>query len=330
MKLKSLFSGIGVVVLVILLLTHAERGPGAVVHQTGAAATGSGYLGVFIVSALMAAYVMVGFDSAGELAEETRDPRRTAPRAIVKALSVSGIGGALLLLAGILAAPSLVDGKLATGGLPYVLTSTLGDTVGKILLADVAVAVCVCTLAIQTAAVRMMFSMSRDGVLPGSAYLARVSPVTGTPVLPSIVVGVLAIALLFVNVGEASIFLALTSVCIVMLYLAYLMVTLPLLLRRLRGWPGPDPSGAPRFSLGRLGVPINVAAIVYGAAMVLNIGWPRAEVYDPAGDGWYLHYFAPLFVLAAFVVGVLAYAWQRRSGALAAVRTGVAAEAAAS
>jgi urea carboxylase system permease len=317
---------IGVVALVLLLFTHATRGPGAVVHQTGAAATGSGYLGVFVISALMAAYVMVGFDSAGELSEETRDPRRTAPRAIIGALTASGVGGALLLLAGILAAPSLTNGDLALGGLPYVLTSTLGNTVGKLFLADVAVAICVCTLAIQTAAVRMMFSMSRDGVLPGSAHLGRVSPVTGTPLLPAVIVGVLAIAILGVNVGEASLFLALTSVCIVMLYIAYLMVTVPLLLRRLRGWPGPDPSGAARFSLGRAGLPINVLAVVYGAAMVVNIGWPRADVYDPAGSGWYLHYFAPLFVVAAFLVGGVAWASQRRSGALGHASAQLAAE----
>ena len=54
----------------------------------------------------MAAYVMYGFDSAGELSEETRSPRRTAPRAIIRALAVSGIGGAALLLGALMAAPS--------------------------------------------------------------------------------------------------------------------------------------------------------------------------------------------------------------------------------
>jgi urea carboxylase system permease len=302
---------IGVVVLVVLLFTHAERGPGAVLHQTGASPDG-GYLGLFVVSALMAAYVMVGFDSAGELSEETKDPRRTAPRSILRALAVSGIGGALLLLAGILAAPSLVDGQLAVGGLSYVLTSSLGDTVGKVLLADVAIAVCVCTLAIQTAATRMVFSMSRDGVLPFSGALAKVSPRTGTPILPAIVVGVLAVLILAVNVGEASLFLALTSVCIVMLYLAYLMVTVPLLIRRLQGRWQPDEG---HFSMGRFGTAINAIAVLYGAAMVLNIGWPRPEVYDLAGGHWYLQYFALLFVAASFAVGLAAYAYKRREAA---------------
>jgi urea carboxylase system permease len=300
---------IGVAALVVLLFTHAQRGPAAVVHQTGA----SGGLGAFVVSALMAAYVMVGFDSAGELSEETRDPRRTAPRAILRALVTSGVGGALLLLAGILAAPSLTDGKLATGGLPYVLTSSLGNTVGKVFLVDVAIAICVCTLAIQTAATRMMFSMSRDGMLPGSAQLARVSRTTGTPVRPAILVGALAIALLLVNVGEASLFTALASVCIVMLYGAYLMVTVPLLVRRVRGW---STAGDGLFSLGRWGLAINAGAVLYGAAMMVNIAWPRAAVYDPQGGHWYLQWFAELFVGGSLVLGAIAFAWVRRPAAI--------------
>src|SRR3954471_1595146 len=297
---------IGVVALVVLLFTHAERGPAAVTHQTGAA---TGGLGAFIVSALMAAYVMVGFDSAGELSEETRDPRRTAPRAILRALVTSAVGGALLLLGAIPAAPSLTDGKLATGGLPYVLTSSLGDTVGKVFLADVTIAICVCTLAIQTAATRMMFSMSRDRVLPGHGSLGRINPVTRTPVLPAVVVGVLSAAILVVNVGEASLFTALTSVCIVMLYGAYLMVTVPMLVRRLRGEWATEPG---RFSLGRWGLPVNVVAVAYGALQMLNLAWPRAAVYDPAGGHWYLQSFSLLFVGGALAVGGVAYALHRR------------------
>jgi urea carboxylase system permease len=275
-----------------------------------------GYFGAFIISALMAAYVMVGFDSAGELSEETKDPRRTAPRAIIRALAVSGLGGGLLLLAAIMAAPSLTDGNLGTQGLPYVLTSRLGSTVGKIFLIDVTVAVCVCTLAIQTAATRMMFSMSRDGVLPFSTRLARVNPVTGTPILPAIVIGALAAALLFVNLGKAALFTDLTSACIVMLYTAYLFVTVPMLIRRLRGGIGGETDGA-TFSLGRYGLAVNIGAVVYGSLMALNMAWPRASVYDPAGGSWYLQWFSVLLLIGTAATGALAYANLRRKRQIA-------------
>jgi urea carboxylase system permease len=302
---------IGVVALIALLFVHSKRGPGAVLHQTGAPAHSS-YFGLFIVSALMAAYVMVGFDSAGEVSEETRDPRRTAPRAIIGALTVSGIGGGLLLLAAIMAAPSLTDGQLAANGLPYVLTSRLGTTVGKIFLVDVTIAICVCTLAIQTASTRMMFSMSRDGVLPFSRSLARVNPVTGTPIMPAIVTGVLSAALLLVNVGKPALFTDLTSACIVTLYAAYLFVTVPLLIRRLRGSIGGETDGG-TFSLGRWGLAMNIGAVLYGALMTINMAWPRTSVYDPANGGWYLQWFSVLLLVGTAVSGALAYAYLRRS-----------------
>ena len=213
----------------------------------------TGYVVPLLISALMAAYVLVGFDSAGELSEETHKPRATTPRTIIRAVLASGLGGAFLIVAALMAAPSVTDGELALGGLPYVLTSSLGTTTGKLLLLDVAFAVCVCTLAIQTAAARMIFSMARDNVLPFSDQLRR-SRRTGTPVLATIVPGVGAAICLAVNVGNAGLFLGLASVCITLLYIAYLLVTGPLLLQRLKGNPlpdGVDEDGRKLFSLGR-------------------------------------------------------------------------------
>jgi amino acid transporter len=151
-----------------------------------------------------------------------------------------------------------------------------------------------------------MFSMARDRVLPFSGPLAKVNPRTGTPIRPAIVVGVLTIGLLYINVGNAAVFLALSSVCIMLLYIAYLMVTVPLLMRRLKGWPSDGRAGL--FSLGRWGIPVNVAAIVWGVFMAINLGWPRQKVF---GTDWYLQFFPEVFLGGAMAVGVLAYFWQR-------------------
>ncbi|HET9073583.1 MAG TPA: amino acid permease [Solirubrobacteraceae bacterium] len=310
---------IGVALLVVLLFVHAKRGPEVLFHRTGAPS--GGYFGLFIVSALMAAYVMVGFDSAGELSEETKDPRRTAPRAIIRALCASGLGGGLLLLAAILAAPSLTDGNLATGGLPYVLLSRLGTTVGKIFLCDVVIAISVCTLAIQTASTRMMFSMARDGALPGSGLLSRVNGVTGTPIAPALLTGALSLGLLFVNLGKPALFTDLTSACIVMLYAAYLFVTIPALIRRVRtGSLGGETGGPGVFSLGRWGVPVNIAAVLYGGLMTVNMAWPRVSVYDPPNGGdWYLQYFSVLLLGGTALFGVAAFLWVKRGDRFAPV-----------
>lgn len=297
---------IGAVLIVVLLFTHSERSPGITFHM---AEGSTDLLGALLVGSFMAAYVMIGFDSAGEMSEETRHPRRTAPRTILTALGAAGLLGGLLVLGGLLAAPSLTDGRLGVDGLSYVLTSSLGDGVGRFLLADVVVAIAVATLAIQTSASRMLFSMARDGQLPFAGRLAKVDPRTGMPTAPALVVGVLAAALLLLNFASPEAFLAIGTTCIVMLYLAYAMVTGPLLIRRLKGgFPsaGTDETGKPLFSLGRWGVPVNALALLYGLFMTVNLAWPRAAVYDPAGGHWWFQWFTVLFLLATVTAG-LAY-----------------------
>ncbi|NGO74191.1 amino acid permease [Streptomyces sp. YC504] len=312
---------IGAVLIVVLLFTHSERGTGVTLHTGGQ----GGAIGALLVGSFTAAYVLIGFDSAGELSEETRSPRRTAPRTILLALASAGVIGGLLVLGGLLAAPSLTDGRLATEGLSYVLTSSLGDGIGKALLAVVVIAIAVATLAIQTAGSRMLFSMARDGVLPFSRALAKVSPRTGMPGLTAIVVGVAAALLGLLNLASPEAFLAIGTTCIAMLYLAYAMVTGPMLVRRLRGGIGGsqdvDELGKPLFSLGRWGLPVNVVALVYGLAMTVNLAWPRAAVYDPAGGHWYFQWFTALFLLATVLVGVVYRLWRARRWAAAPVAT---------
>ncbi|WP_405861791.1 amino acid permease [Streptomyces sp. NBC_00090] len=291
----------GVALIVALLLTHAQREP-SIVLETGGAGTGA-----LLVGAFTAAYVLIGFESASEMSEETVNPQRTAPRTTFTALTTSGVCGGLLLLGGLLAAPSLTDGQLGADGLSYVLTSTLGDGVGRLLLADVVVAICAATLAIQTSATRMLYSMARDGQLPYARALSAVPARTGMPAVSAVVVGVLAALLLLLNFLSPEALLAIGTTCIVMVYLAYAMVTGPMLVARLRGrWVRSgalDETGRPVFSLGRWGLPINALALVYGLFMTVNLAWPRAEVYDPNGGHWYFQWFSLLFVGGSLALG---------------------------
>jgi TRAP-type mannitol/chloroaromatic compound transport system permease small subunit len=67
------------------------------------------------------------------------------------------------------------------------------------------------------------------------------------------------------------------------------------------------------FSLGRWGLPVNAVAVLYGAAMVVNLAWPRPEVYDPTGEHPWLVWSAPAVVLAVLVLGGVARAVARAS-----------------
>nr|WP_281376537.1 amino acid permease [Actinomycetospora corticicola] len=297
---------VGIVLVVVALFAHAQRGPEVVFDTAGVQGDGS-YLWPFLASMLMAAYVMYGFDSAAELSEETDDPRRVTPRAIVRCMVISGVGGLLLIVAALMAAPDLASPDLASQGIAYVVTAQLGDVFGRIVLGIVAASILSAALAISTSATRVMWSMARDGRLPFSNALAKVSPRTRTPVLPSIVVGVLSIAVLLINLGQSSVFASVTSISVVIVYLAYLFVTVPRLYHRLRRTGRHDPEPG-TFSLGRWGIPVNVVAVVFGIFLLVNVGWPRAAVYDPDGSGgWFLQYSALIAVVVILALGLVAY-----------------------
>jgi len=310
-KIMALVNNVGVTaeligssILVILLIFHFHRGPGIVTHTLGTGAGHSwGYFGAFLIGGIMSAYVMYGFDTAGTLAEETNDPRRAAPPAILRALATAAFIGALLILFALMAVKNIHDKNIALLGLPYIVKQALGNTLGNIFLIDSAIAITVCTLAVCTACIRMLFSMARDGRLPFGSHIARVSGRAKVPVVPALLVGFLALLLLVINIANQDAFVTLTSVAIIMFYLPYLAVTGSMLVKRLRGeWP--RPGHGPYFNMGRWGLIVNLFAVVYGAVIAFEIAWPRAAVY---GTAWYFRFGAYEFIGASFIVGALYY-----------------------
>src|SRR5918997_60632 len=302
---------IAAVLLIILLAASITRGPD-ILFETQGRGEGHdwGYFGAFLAASLASAYVMYGFDTASSLGEETKDPRRTAPLAIMRAVIASFILGGLILLFAIMSVNDINAAEIGTGGLQYVILDVLGNTVGKIFLICVVIAVTVCCLAVHTATIRMAFAMARDNNLPAGEKLAKVDPVHKTPIIPAIITGFLAWLILVVNIRQPQIFTVITSIGIIMIYIAYLLVTLPMLRKRLRGeWPPEEAKRKGYFSLGKFGLPINLIAVLWGFFMALNLIWPRKDVYNATEPfHWYLQYGAMLFIGVVFFGG-LAYYW---------------------
>ena len=177
-----------------------------------------------------------------------------------------------------------------SGGLPFLVKDVLGPGLGALFLLDVIFAVFVCALAVHAGSVRLMFAMARDNNLPFAHSLGHVQAWSQAPDRARrVVVGVLAAAILVVNINLPNVIETLCSVAIVWANLAYLLVTMPLLVARLRGRAMPSAAETARpaaasggrrcFSLGRWGLPVNAIAVVWGLFVVVNIGWPRAEIY---------------------------------------------------
>ncbi len=224
----------------------------------------------------MSLFVVYGFDTAGTFGEETLDASRQAPRGILSAIWASGVIGAIFLLAIILATPDLEASKTDTAPIATAIVSGLGQTWGNVYLYVILIAVYVCTLAIQGATTRLMFSMGRDRRMPGGALWGSVNHSFKTPANAAVAVGVLAAIPFFITDSPGLLATGATG----LIYLSYFMANIGVLAARRRGWPH---KGA-WFSLGSWGTIINVIALIYGGVMVINFGLWKSSLFGNFGS----------------------------------------------
>ncbi|EMY33823.1 amino acid permease [Arthrobacter crystallopoietes BAB-32] len=319
-KIRAFVNNVGVVVelvatvvLIVAFLLNSKRGPQVAFETNGTEANfSSGYFGALLVCLLLGLLVMWGFDTAGSLGEETINPRKTSPRAIIRALLASGIFGALLILTAVMSVDDIKDPNISAEGLAYVVQSVLGDTLGNMMLVCAAIAVFICAMANQTGAVNMMFAMARDNALPGSGRLSHVAARAKTPVFPPILVLVVGVVILLVNISQPQIILVVSSNAIIFAMLSYILVAGGFSIARLRGrWQEPEKG---YFNLGRkLGLVVSISAVIWAVLMVINVAWPRQEIYNPVEPfHWYLQWGGVIVPIAATVLMVVGYLVQRK------------------
>ncbi|MFJ2684302.1 amino acid permease [Pseudomonas sp. NPDC087342] len=154
-----------------------------------------GWLGPFMLSGLLGAFTLVGWESAANLAEETHNPKQVVPRAMVNAILVSGVLGTLFLIVISLGLGDNVA-ELTKSSAPVadVIRMTLGDIFSKVVLVVVCVAIFACGLVIMTSNSRLIHAMARDGRLPFSEKLSVVPRPTGGPLWATVLAG-------FVSIG---------------------------------------------------------------------------------------------------------------------------------
>jgi len=176
--------------------------------------SGRGLGGVLSAAALVF-FAFIGFDEVITLAEETRDPSRTVPRALLLAL---GLSTALYVAVAIGAVSVLGADALAASPRPLadVMAHVLGDR-GATLVAAIAVLTTTnTTLLALTAASRVTYGMAKAGAMPQP--FAIVHPGRQTPIRAIVAVGGIATA--FAAVGDFAMVAAVTDFAVYVVFLA--------------------------------------------------------------------------------------------------------------
>jgi APA family basic amino acid/polyamine antiporter len=248
----SLVQVAGLVLVVVIGVPHLGD------HSLTAGLSGAGV----ISGAALVFFAFIGFDEVITLAEETRDPSQTVPRALLLAL---GVSTALYMAVAVAAVSILGAGALGRSERPLAdaMSSALGSASSHVVAGIALIATANTTLLAITAASRLQYGMASSGALPARLHQLNAQAV------PQRALGLAAVAAaVFVGVGDVALVASITDVAI---YLVFLAVNVTVVLLRFRQPDRPRPFRMVP-NVGRL--PLAPIAAVLTVAMLLpGMSW---------------------------------------------------------
>lgn len=233
----------------------------------GAPSLGNVSLGVSSGSGVMSAaalvfFAFIGFDEVITLAEETHNPTRTVPRALMLALGIS-----TLLYVGVAVAAVSVLGADAVGSsqrpLADVGRAVVGDWGGDGLVVAALISTSSTVLLAVTAGSRMLYGIARAGDLPRSLATVRFQRVPVNALVLTV-----AVAVSFLFLGDLK---TLASATDALIYGIFMVVNVVLVVLRFRLPEYPRPFKV-RGAIGRVPViPVVAFVVVVVVAQELNV-----------------------------------------------------------
>ena len=270
--------------------------------QDGATSGLGFWLLVLPIGFLLTMYTQTGYDASAHTAEETRDAAKSAAQGVWRSVFWSAVIGYFVLLAFLFAATDVKAINDAAGFSGSIFTSALDSWAAKLVILIATVGQIFCGAAGLTSASRTWYAFSRDRGMPGWWLFQRVNA-DKVPFNAVIAVAVfslvIAVPALFGKNDIPFAFFAITGICTVGLYLAYII---PVYLRLKAGddfEPGP-------WNLGRRYKLVNRLAIAFVILVVFALDLP----YTPAGLPWNddfdasLVNYTPLAILVPLIFGV--------------------------
>jgi amino acid transporter len=301
---------LAVIVLLVLVPAHHQSASfvfGNRINNSGfhGGATG-GFAFWFLVlpiGFLLTMYTQTGYDASAHTAEETRGAAIGAARGVWRSVFYSALLGWAVLLAFLFAATNVRAINAGGGGAIPIFESALSSAAAKAVILIATVGQLFCGMAGLTSASRTWYAFSRDRGMPGWPLFRRLNhhrvpsyAVLGVTLLSLLV----AIPALWGNkAGFPFAFFALTGICTVGLYLAYII---PVYLRMRHGanfQVGP-------WNLGRHHRWINTGAVAFVVVTVVALDLPFTSAAVPWNgnfDATALNY-TPLVILVGLIVAV--------------------------
>jgi amino acid transporter len=252
---------------------------------------------------LLTMYTQTGYDASAHTAEETRGAAIGAARGVWRSVFYSAIAGWAVLLALVFAATHVGTINTGGGGSIPVIESALTSAAAKAVILIATVGQLFCGAAGLTSASRTWYAFSRDRAIPGWGLFRRVNR-QRVPLYAVIAVSIFSLiisipALWGNKAGFPFAFFALTGICTVGLYIAYII---PVFLRLRHG----DNFQRGPWHLGNRYRWINVGAIFFVIVTVIALDLPFTNKAVPWNTGfdWTAFNYTPLVILVGILVAI--------------------------
>jgi amino acid transporter len=270
----------------------------------GSTSTLGFWLLVLPVGFILTMYTETGYDASAHTAEETVGAAKSAAQGVWRSVFYSALIGWLLILAFLFAATDETAVTDGGGSTLAIFTSSMANHLwaAKMIILIATVGQLFCGAAGLTSASRTWYAFSRDRAIPGWFIFRRVNRdrVPFNAVIAISVFSLLvAIPALFGKNDIPFAFFALTGICTIGLYIAYI---LPVYLRLRAGdsfEPGP-------WNLGRRYKLVNILAIVFVVLVVFALDLPFSPQGLPWNDGFdaTLINYGPFAIILPLLFGV--------------------------
>jgi amino acid transporter len=222
----------------------------------------------FALSLLVGAWCLTGFEAAADLAEETHQPRKTVPRAIIGSQVAATITGFLVLAALMLSVNDVAILQQGNNPLITILDQKMGSMVVSVFTMVIVLSILACGVASMATASRLIYSMARDNMLPFSGILSRVNPTFKTPRNATLLVWALGCIFVMI-IRHLEIINSISAVAGYMGYCGILISTI------ISKKPAINTSG---FSLGKMQRPVRYIALCWTVCVVAALTLPATHV----------------------------------------------------
>ncbi|KQV28369.1 amino acid permease [Rhizobium sp. Root1203] len=181
---------------------------------------------VFLLGLLLPIYTITGYDASAHTSEETVKAAHSVPRGMVASVLWSALFGYIMLCSFVLMLPSMDDAaKQGWNVFFWAMDSQVNPLVKDVLYFAILVSQWLCGLATVTSVSRMIFAFSRDGGLPASKALAKVSPKYRTPVAAIWTGSILSVLFVWgsslVSIGDTPVYTIVVSCTVIFLFFSF-------------------------------------------------------------------------------------------------------------